>query len=667
MTVEKTHLGTFLLCRTVSPSFADGEVTTVVEDLNGDAEVLSLFNFQDSYCGDPNGWLPEGQILIIKEPFLMSWSGVAEQLLKCDSPSDIEFIDPWNATVLGRTAWYRQNALTFDEAKARGNHHFANREYEAALRLYDLALQLQSNHPIILLNRSIALLHLDRNYEAFECAKLALDSGSTELNQEKLFYHLATAAYRLRDWDSAIAHYEKLAQLMPGNAQCKDGLERARARLAESQTGEFDIRALSQSVAAGMKRDTVYRVDAADYIGPVEVVDIPGKGKGIVVSRDVKRGTLLIAAKPLAWSDAKKELQVIPFMRNRQKTMMEGWSKANLLLAAARFVVKNPHRRSEFYSHWDGKERRETFLPQDVIDAHRIRSIALLNAFQVAYSLLGTSGSAKTKEEIEDRLPIGLYGLPSFCNHSCAANANHHLYGDLIMIYAVEDLARGEEVTIDYLAAGHDIHRQARFQRSFGFQCSCPMCLEQSHNPFMPQREAIWCQIEAIVQREYTRSDVPEMEELIEQLETTYHDDKYRVNLAAALSTIADWYVRRKEHQKAILAFQKALACSATRSPVGILRVVWCAKMMRLAWDSVNDEFVIPAKRAMLDLVRVHAGVSDQVFYDVWVPALIAWEDTHELDLILPLTSIECEADLAGTREARSRSWVSRPLERQPE
>jgi tetratricopeptide (TPR) repeat protein len=103
-------------------------------------------------------------------------------LLKCDTPSDVEFVDPWNAAVVGGTPWYRPNTLTFDEARSKGNSHFKNKEYDAALRMYDLALQLEPNHPIILFNRSTALLNMDRNYEAFESASLALDCSSTELN-----------------------------------------------------------------------------------------------------------------------------------------------------------------------------------------------------------------------------------------------------------------------------------------------------------------------------------------------------------------------------------------------------------------------------------------------------------------------------------------------------
>jgi hypothetical protein len=34
-----------------------------------------------------------------------------------------------------------------------------------------------------------------------------------------------------------------------------------------------------------------------DYIGPVELCDIPGKGKGLVASQDIEKGSLLLASK----------------------------------------------------------------------------------------------------------------------------------------------------------------------------------------------------------------------------------------------------------------------------------------------------------------------------------------------------------------------------------
>jgi hypothetical protein len=247
---------------------------------------------------------------------------------------------------------------------------------------------------------------------------------------------------------------------------------------------------------------------------------------------------------------------------------------------------------------------------------------------------------------MQDRAPIGLYGLPSFLNHSCAGNAHRYFYGDLIMVYAVEDIRRGEVVTIEYLPAGGDINRQGRFQMSFGFQCTCPMCVEQSRNPSVREREDIWFQFQAVAQRDNTRTNLMEMERLIQQLEATYHDDKYRVNLAWALSTIADWYVTWKEHKKAVLAFRKALTYCTTSSPDGIARVVWCVKIARLAWNSVNDEFVIPAKLTMLDLIRVYTGASEKIFFEVWLPALTAWEEPDTIDLIEPLVSVPREADL---------------------
>jgi hypothetical protein len=102
------------------------------------------------------------------------------------------------------------------------------------------------------------------------------------------------------------------------------------------------------------------------------VVDIPGKGKGVVVTRDMERGTLLMAAKPLAWSDANKELREIPVVISRQERLAGACTKAHLMLDAVRFVRNNPLRASEPYSLWDGEQRTGNSVPQGVIDTRGV-------------------------------------------------------------------------------------------------------------------------------------------------------------------------------------------------------------------------------------------------------------------------------------------------------
>jgi hypothetical protein len=230
-----------------------------------------------------------------------------------------------------------------------------------------------------------------------------------------------------------------------------------------------------------------------------------------------------------------------------------------------------------------------------------------------------------------------------------------------MMVFAVTDLRQGEEVTIEYLTAGEDIDRQSRYRMSFWFECNCPMCLEQARNPSIDERREIWRRIPPLLNRSPTTAAIAGLEQLLQRLEATYHADKYRVNLAPGLSILGNWYFAYSEHMKAILAFQKALSCCTTSSPEAVGRILWYANIMYLAIHSVNDRYVIPAKKAMLDLVRVYAGVPAKVFTEVWVPVLAEYEVTSIFQSVGPLLSIEIEADLRRTREQRRAVWEARP------
>jgi tetratricopeptide (TPR) repeat protein len=637
MHLATVHTGTFLLCRTLLPPTAPCDIVTVAEDLNRDTVLLSLSNFYDPFTPDPSSWLPSGQILAIKEPYLVADASLAGELLDCDSPSDVVFIHPWDSDVLGGTAWFAAVLPSYDDAKAIGNAHFARKEYQASLRMYDLALSLHPNDAVIHLNRSAALLNLDRNFEAFQSAAAAQASVSADLNREKVHFRLATAAYRLRDWGSAATHFAALCALAPDSAEYRDWLQRARARQAESATGQFDIRALSRAVVDAMRRGAIAHPDAADYTGPVDVADIPGKGRGIVAARAVKRGTLLVAAKPFAWAS-----------RNRgdPRPARTVAILGELIDESILFVRKNPQRAEEVYSLWNGESRQS--VPPGVIDTHRIATSCRINSFKAMLNLLDVISPGAM-----ECLPMGFYYLPSFFNHSCVANAARFFYGDFLMVYAIEDIAKGDEITIEYLPAGDDLQRQERFIFSFGFGCGCPMCAEQARNPDIDRRIEVWRRVQVVQRRTtYSRADVRELEELLEELEETYHDEKYRVNLVMPLCAIAEGYVHFKQYEKGILAFQKALKYNLSISPFGLLRVLGFAKIIFLAVRSANDQYVMPAKSGLFDLVRVHAGVDQDTFIQVWLPALLTDPATDVIECIVPLIGLT-EAQLRQTREAR--------------
>jgi len=59
----------------------------VVEDVNGDVELLALYNFSN-FDSDSSDWLKPGMIVLVKEPILRyGATGDNNAFLRADSPS----------------------------------------------------------------------------------------------------------------------------------------------------------------------------------------------------------------------------------------------------------------------------------------------------------------------------------------------------------------------------------------------------------------------------------------------------------------------------------------------------------------------------------------------------------------------------------------------------
>lgn len=87
-------------------------------------------------------------------------------------------------------------------------------------------------------------------------------------------FSLGDAAYGTRKWELAVCHYEALCEKFPPNEDAKERLRRAQSRQTESRTGIYDIGKLYELGEMG-EMD----IDVADFLGPIEVVDVPEKGK----------------------------------------------------------------------------------------------------------------------------------------------------------------------------------------------------------------------------------------------------------------------------------------------------------------------------------------------------------------------------------------------------
>jgi hypothetical protein len=185
------------------------------------------------------------------------------------------------------------------------------------------------------------------------------------------------------------------------------------------------------------------------------------------------------------------------------------------------------------------------------------------------------------------------------------------------------------------------------------------MCLEQERHPSVDLRKRIHSDIQRLLRMaQFTFTVLAQIDNARQQLEDTYHNDKYHVTLAMPLTIIADEYFHGKEHKKAVLCSRNALTYCTSISPVSLARIVWYAKIMFLAYNSLNDSYILPARTAMLDLVRVYAGAQADVFFEIWVPALGGMDAKAIFDLITRRLPVDKEADFKANRELRRRGWT---------
>ncbi|KAH7698866.1 hypothetical protein AAVH_34036 [Aphelenchoides avenae] len=196
----------------------------------------------------------------------------------------------------------------------------------------------------------------------------------------------------MRKWELAERHYQEMCDAFPSNEDAKERLRRAQRRLSESRTGIYDIGKLYELGEQG-EMD----IDVADFLGPIEVVDVPGKGrqalgktypavtpkvrKGFVATQDVKKGTLLMVSKAFA--------------------IVNDNTTAAVARGVADKLQLRPEMAAEINALYDGNERTpDAPIDQGIPDIERLS--------RICHYGWGKCGSYR-----------GLWILPSYFNYSC--------------------------------------------------------------------------------------------------------------------------------------------------------------------------------------------------------------------------------------------------------
>jgi hypothetical protein len=151
----------------------------------------------------------------------------------------------------------------------------------------------------------------------------------------------------------------------PNNTAAKKEFDRATARLAEVQSGEYPFRRLQREA---MKRRPPH-LDRATYVGAVSVRSTESRGRGLFTTAAVRAGDLLFCEKAFAhaFHDEDSDLQNISLLMNTETQTMTMGTQAELIGLITQKLYKNPSLMSTFTDLYHG-----SYTPVDVSEVDGI-------------------------------------------------------------------------------------------------------------------------------------------------------------------------------------------------------------------------------------------------------------------------------------------------------
>jgi hypothetical protein len=196
-----------------------------------------------------------------------------------------------------------------------------------------------------------------------------------------------------------------------------------------------------------------------------EVRSIPGKGYGCFATRTLKRGTRILADKPLL---------IVPVAEYYESDIKEPFSKLSKEEQALYFSLHSAHGQNP--ENWPKHihplvSSREKCRIEEQHNARVAKEPSLVSIFQT--NCMELDGGA------------AIFPNAARFNHSCNPNAcftwNPAIGKETI--HAMRDIEKDEEITLSYCDIMHDKASRRWELKHYGFSCDCPACSGDESDP----------------------------------------------------------------------------------------------------------------------------------------------------------------------------------------
>ncbi|CAG8443331.1 12337_t:CDS:10 [Acaulospora morrowiae] len=126
-----------------------------------------------------------------------------------------------------------------EELKGAGNRKVAEKDYKAAIQLYDEAISINGNNAVYYANRAAAYSQLGQHDKAIEDAT---KSSQIDPSYSKSYSRLGHAYFSIGKYNEAVEAYEKGLSLDPNNSTMKSALDAAKQRINETSVDNLSDR-----------------------------------------------------------------------------------------------------------------------------------------------------------------------------------------------------------------------------------------------------------------------------------------------------------------------------------------------------------------------------------------------------------------------------------------
>ncbi|CZT13036.1 related to TPR domain protein [Rhynchosporium graminicola] len=490
LALETHHRGFYLILRFFVPPIRVMSIISLVEDEAGNALTFSLYQQECKDLKTAGDILKKGSVILLKEPYFKC-VGDGGYGIRVDHPTDIIWLANDDPRI--PSAWKmceKDNMKSVEEWKQEGNIHVNEGRFREAIQSYTAALA--SSPPAdeaetIHNNRALAYLRL-KMYDSALQDTIFVDD--LQARSEKALYRGALALYSLGRYCEALEALQVLTGKFPTSKAGASELLRVQARISEQDRGAYNFKKMHKA-----SRLRPPNIDCATHIGPVKVKNIPGKDRGLVTSRGVKAGDLLMCEKAFAYAHADQSTDPEDKMATDTGLLVNVNTKrvtigthVSQLAGIYQNLANNPSVAPEFLDLYSGSYARTNESSLDgaaIVDSFLIEKIVSLNAFgsPVNSKDINVTSAMLSKNHNELFDASGVWIKAAYINHSCMKNCARTFIGDMMIVRATKDMPANTELGWCYSDPMDQEKMQQLLSESWGFTCNCERCQDYNKIP----------------------------------------------------------------------------------------------------------------------------------------------------------------------------------------